>query len=338
MKFNKFLSLKEYNTFGVNVESVYSFFCYHKDDLKRFLNFENEYNRTILILGSGSNILFTSDFNGTIIFMRNKGISIVKQDNDFIYLKAEAGEIWDDFVKFCVVNNFGGVENLSLIPGTVGAAPVQNIGAYGSEVKSVIDEIEALNRETLETEVFKNEDCQFGYRESIFKKSLKNKYIILNVTFKLTLKNHKLNLEYGSLNDLFRNEDNITLKQIREAVIQIRTEKLPSVEEFPNAGSFFKNPVVSLSYFNELKTKFPNLISYFVNNDTVKLAAGQLIDLCNWKGKQIKGVGVHYKQALVIVNYNNASGKDILEFSKEVEDTVFKKFGVYLEREVNLAE
>ncbi|MCF6365858.1 MAG: UDP-N-acetylmuramate dehydrogenase [Bacteroidales bacterium] len=335
MNYKKFLSLKEYNTFGIDVKSVYSFFCFNENELISFLKSDKGREEPYYILGGGSNVLFSEDYKGTIVLIKSKGISVVQENSNFVFIKAAAGEIWDDFVEYCVINNYGGVENLSFIPGTVGASPVQNIGAYGVEVKDIIDEIEVLNRKTLKKEVFLNKNCKFGYRDSIFKSELRNKYIILNVTFKLS-KKHKLNLDYGNLNDELKLINNPGISDVRQAVINIRARKLPNPDEFPNAGSFFKNPVVKTGYFKELKEKFPELVSYPAPDEKIKLAAGQLIDLCNWKGKRENGTGVHDKQALVIVNYNNASGKDILNFSEKIQNSVFEKFGVKIEREVTL--
>ncbi len=334
MSYKKLLSLKGYNTFSVDAKSLYSFFCYKEDELIDFLKSSIVKKKQYYILGGGSNVLFTKDYEGVIILMQNKGIEILEKEGNDVFVKASAGENWDDFVKFCTDNDFGGVENLSLIPGTVGAAPVQNIGAYGVEIKDVFWELEALNRQTLKKEIFKNEDCKFSYRESVFKKELKDKYIILNVTFKLS-KLHKLKLDYGAIKNVLKT-NSPTISEIRNAIIEIRESKLPTPEEFPNAGSFFKNPIVSMSFFEDLKIKFPNLVSYLAGENKIKLAAGQLIDLCNWKGKKENGVGVHEKQALVIVNYANANGNEILNFSKKIQKSVFDKFGVEIEREVTI--
>jgi len=335
MNYNKFLSLKEYNTFGIDAKSVYSFFSYNEKDLIDLLRSEIAKEKPYYILGGGSNVLFTKDYDGIIIIMKNKGIEIVNEDTNFVYVKAQAGEIWDNLVDYCVSNKLGGIENLSLIPGTVGATPVQNIGAYGVEVKNVIFELEALNRKTLKIETFKNKQCVFGYRNSIFKNELKDKYIILNVTYKLS-KKHSLKLGYGAIKETLYNINKPTINDVRQAVINIRENKLPDPKGLPNAGSFFKNPVITKEKFENLKLEFPKLISYTLEDENVKLAAGQLIDMCNWKGKRKNGVGVHDLQALVIVNYNNASGKEILNFSEEIQQSVFEKFSVKLEREVTL--
>jgi len=333
MDLKEFQSIKEYNTFNIDVKSVYSFFSYNDEDLITFLKSDIAQNNNYYILGGGSNVLFTEDYKGVIVFIRNKGIEIIREDEDFVYVKAQAGEVWDDFVDYCVSNNYGGLENLSLIPGTVGAAPVQNIGAYGVEVKDTVYEVELLNRKTLEHEFFKNEKCNFKYRNSIFKQYFKNKYIILNVTFKL-LKKTVLKIGYGAIKNILKKKEDITIQDVRDAVISIRETKLPDYKTFPNAGSFFKNPVVSKEKVDKLKSKFHNLVSFPTNNGKYKLAAGQLIEFAGWKGKRKNGVGVHDDQALVIVNYHNASGSDILNFSKMVQRSIFDKFGVEIEREV----
>ncbi len=330
----KSISLKEYNTFNIDVDALYSFFCDTEKELSKILELDIVREKNVLILGGGSNILFLEDVKDVLILMRNKGIEIVKEDEKNVFVKVSAGEVWDEFVDYCVKNNFGGIENLSLIPGTAGAAPVQNIGAYGTEVKDVISELEAIHIKTGRKEIFNNQDCKFGYRSSIFKKELKNQYIILNVTFQLS-KVPELKLSYGNLkNEII--SDNVTIRDVREAVIRIREKKLPKPEDLPNAGSFFKNPVIPKSQFEKLKKTYPELISYPQENNQVKLAAGQLIDICAWKGVRENGAGVHDEQALVIVNYENAGGKEILRFSEKIQQSVFEKFGVKIEREVRI--
>lgn len=337
MNLKKLFSLKEYNTFNIDVKSVYSFFCLSESDITEFTKTETFKNNNILILGGGSNVLFVNDFDGLVIHMQNKGIEKVKETEDLVYLKVAAGEIWDDFVDYCVKNDLGGVENLSLIPGTVGAGPVQNIGAYGVELKDIFTELEAVNRKTSEIHKIEKDECNFGYRNSIFKNESKDQFIILNVTFKLTKKHgHNLKLEYGTIKDELKFVSEPSIADIRNAVIKIRESKLPDTENFPNAGSFFKNPVITVEKFNALKSEFSEIISYPTDKNHVKLAAGQLIDLCNWKGKRINGVGVYDKQALVIVNYETASGNDILNFSEKIIHSVSEKFGVEIEREVTV--
>jgi len=334
MKQAQKISLKEYNTLNIDVNALYSFFCEMEKDIEEAILFAEKNKKDVSVLGGGSNVLFVGDINDVLILMRNKGIAVVKEDKKNVFIKVAAGESWDEFVDWCVSNNYGGIENLSLIPGTVGASPVQNIGAYGVEVKDVIEELEAVNIKTGKKKVFKNIECNFAYRNSIFKNELKNQYIILNVTFKLS-KFPKLKLAYGNLQNEINNE-NPSIKDVRDAVIRIRERKLPKPEDLPNAGSFFKNPIISRKQFETLLKKFPELVSYPAVNNKIKLAAGQLIDLCGFKGKIEKGVGVHEKQALVIVNYDNVDGKTILEFSEKIQKDVFMKFGIEIEREVRV--
>ncbi|MCF6183140.1 MAG: UDP-N-acetylmuramate dehydrogenase [Bacteroidales bacterium] len=334
MRQNRIISLKEYNTFHINVSALYSFFCETEQDIFEILNTEIVKEKNILVLGGGSNMLFTQDVDDVVIFMQNKGIEIISETAENVFVKVSAGEIWDEFVEYCVSNNFGGTENLSLIPGTAGASPVQNIGAYGVEVKDIIFETEAIEILTGKKRIFKNKECNFAYRNSIFKQELKNQYIVLNVTFCLS-KFPVLKLSYGNLISEIINK-NPTIKDVRDAVIRIRESKLPNPDILPNAGSFFKNPIISDVHFTKLIKQFPQLVSYPAGDGKIKLAAGQLIDLCGWKGKTENGVGVHNKQALVIINYNNAAGKSILQFSEKIQNSVFKKFGVNIEREVRV--
>lgn len=334
MKRARLISLKEYNTFHIDVKALYSFFCETEQDLFDIFKSDFARDKKKIIVGGGSNILFIKDVEDVVILMRNKGIEPVKEDEQNIFLKVAAGEVWDEFVSFCTEKNYGGIENLSLIPGTVGASPVQNIGAYGVEVKDVIYEVETIHKQTCEKRIFKNKDCKFGYRNSIFKNELKDQYIITNVIFKLS-KSPELNLSYGNLKNEIIKEDP-SIKDVRRAVIRIRENKLPDPEKLPNAGSFFKNPVISTEHFEKLIKQFPELVSYPAGENKVKLAAGQLIDLCGLKGKKENGAGVHNKQALVIVNYDNADGKTIIKFSEKIQKIIFKKFGVNIEREVRV--
>ena len=326
----KNISLKKYNTFSVETKASELFECTNIPSLIKFLK-EHKTEQKILILGQGSNMLFVNDFEGTIIVMKTKGISIFEKTEHQIILKVSAGEIWDEFVSFCVENNYGGVENLSNIPGTVGASSVQNIGAYGVEAKDVISKVEVLNISNQEIEIFSVEDCKFGYRESVFKNEFKDKYIVLNVYFKLST-NPVFKLDYGTIKKELENLE-INLKTIRQAIIKIRSEKLPEPKELPNAGSFFKNPIVSNFIFLELQRKFPDLIGYSLENNLTKLAAAQLIEKCGWKGRSEGNVGVHKNQSLVIVNYGNATGIEIYNFSKKIQKSVFENFGLELERE-----
>jgi len=329
------ISLKDHNTFDIdvkakhfaNLSSVHNIqeFCKHK-----------KYDK-FLILGGGSNILFTKDFNGIIVKIENKGIEIIEEDEKHVFVKAAAGEIWDDLVEFCVKNNYGGIENLSNIPGTVGAAPIQNIGAYGVELKDVFIQLEAIEISTGKTRTFSKNECEFGYRSSVFKNELKGKYIITSVTIKLS-KSPTLSFEYGAMRDELKrlNIENPGLKDIRQAVINIRSSKLPDPAIIGNAGSFFKNPVVENKKLEALKRDYPNIPSYKQNEYSVKLAAGWLIDQCGWKGKSIGNAGVHKDQALVIVNHGGASGQEILSLAENIQESVHKHFGISLVPEVNI--
>ncbi len=328
------ISLKEYNTFHIDVNALYSFFCISEAYAREVVKLSKSEEKKIVVLGGGSNMLFTRDVEDILLIMQNKGIDILNETADNVFVKAAAGEIWDDFVAFCVEHHYGGIENLSLIPGTVGAAPVQNIGAYGVEVKDVIAEVETLDTETGEKRIFKQNDCSFGYRDSIFKNKLKNSCVILSVTFKLS-KHPRLELSYGNLNKEISQKEP-TVADVREAVIRIRESKLPNPEKCPNAGSFFKNPIISADLYLRLKENYPNLVSYPTEKGKVKVAAGQLIDLCGFKEMKENGVGVHKNQALVLVNYDNADGQSILRFSEKIQAKVFETFGIHIEREVNV--
>lgn len=342
-------SLKNHNTFGVDAKAKYFVEINLVDELKsvlkerKTLHVENPYKLPLLILGGGSNVLFTKDFEGMVVLLNLKGISEqVLEDEAFV--TAKAGENWNDFVQFCLQKNYGGLENLSLIPGNVGTSPMQNIGAYGVEIKDHFVHCKALNLETLEVEEFNLDECKFGYRESIFKNVAKGKYAILEVTFWLTTHNHKIKTEYGAIRDELKkmhnvehlDEKNVTIQEVAKAVISIRESKLPNPKEVGNAGSFFKNPTIPLEQFENLKQNFENIQGY-QNGNFVKVPAGWLIESCGWKGKQIGNVACHEKQALVIVNKTgNATGKEIFDFSTAIINSVKEKFGIELEREVNI--
>lgn len=330
-------SLKALNTFGINAEAKYFASFSSIEELKEILSQKKFEHIPKFILGGGSNILFTKDFEGLILKNNIKGIELLKEDENFYYVKAGAGEVWHDLVLHCVDNNYAGLENLSLIPGSVGAGPIQNIGAYGVELKDVLLELEALKIEDLKTYTFTNAVCKFGYRESVFKNELKNKYIITSVTYKL-YKKPQLNTSYGAIEKELgaMGIKNKTIKDISKAVCNIRNSKLPNPSQIGNAGSFFRNPGVPREKFNTLKKQFPDIVGYDVNTDVVKIAAGWLIEQCGWKGKIYGDAGVHKLQALVLVNYGNATGNEILELSQKIMDSVKNKFGVELEREVNI--
>lgn len=328
-------SLKSYNTFGVDAKAKFFFEFTDASDLSIFLNANESWKEEkLIVLGQGSNILFLNDFDGLVIHPKVPGINTVNEDRNNYWVEVGAGEVWDDFVEFCVTYNFGGVENLSLIPGNVGAAPVQNIGAYGQEVCAVVEKVKGYDLEKMEMTEYSVDECRFAYRDSIFKSYLKNKFIISSVVFRLD-KFPEFNLQYGQLEQKVKERGEPSLQSIRETVIEIRNSKLPAVTDIGNAGSFFKNPVVDASLADSLKMQFENLPVYPASGGKQKLAAGWLIEQTGWKGKREGDAGVHGKQALVLVNHGNATGKEIFEFSEKIRKSVFEKFGVELEREVN---
>ncbi|MCG2793942.1 MAG: UDP-N-acetylmuramate dehydrogenase [Weeksellaceae bacterium] len=331
------VSLKPFNTFGVDVSARYFAEVSSVEELTEILNLSND-KKPVLFLGGGSNILFTKDFEGRVLKLNLRGIREEIIDENEILITAKAGENWHQFVTYCLEKNYGGLENLSLIPGNVGTSPMQNIGAYGTEIKDVFESCKVLNLETLKTEIFDLERCRFGYRDSIFKQAAKGKYVILEVTFRLTRKNHNINVEYGAIKTELENMgiSNPTIQEVSKAVINIRQSKLPDPKVVGNAGSFFKNPTIPLVQFEDLKQKFETIPGY-PNGDFVKVAAGWLIEQTGWKGKQIGNVASHKLQALVIINATgNATGKEIFDFSAIIIDSVKEKFGIELEREVNI--
>lgn len=331
-------SLKPFNTFGVEAKAKYFIEVNSIDELIEAVKFSSSKALPLLFLGGGSNILFTKDFDGLAIKLNLKGISEEILNENEVLVTAKAGENWHEFVLFCLNKNYGGLENLSLIPGNVGTSPMQNIGAYGTEIKDAFVDCKVLNLETLEVETFDLEKCRFGYRDSIFKQEGKGKYVILEVSFKLTTKNHSIKTEYGAIKSELENLGitHPTIQAISKAVINIRQSKLPDPKEIGNAGSFFKNPTIPLTQFENLKEQFPNIQGY-LNGDFVKVPAGWLIEQCGWKGKQIGNVASHQLQSLVIINTTgNATGKEIFDFSTLIIDSVQEKFGIELEREVNI--
>lgn len=329
--------LRPLNTFHIEATARYFASASAVDDAREILSSERFKSLPRLILGGGSNILFTRDFNGIVIKNELKGIGLVHEDADHYYVKAGAGENWHLFVMHCIDHGYAGVENLSLIPGNVGAGPMQNIGAYGVELKDVFHELEALNIQTLDVETFSNAECRFGYRESIFKREAKDRYIITSVTFRLN-KKPVFNTSYGAIEKELEamNVQELSIRAISQAVINIRSSKLPDPAKIGNAGSFFKNPVVSVEKYESLRQQFPNIVAYPSSPAEVKLAAGWLIEQCGWKGQTYGDAGVHKLQALVLVNYGNAEGREIYNLSQRILDSVFEKFGVELEREVNI--
>ena len=338
MKIQENISLKNYNTFGVEAKAHYFVEVHDLHELKYATEFAKINHIKILFLGGGSNLLFTQDFDGLVIKLNLKGISEENLDENHVLVSAKAGENWHEFVLYTLSKNYGGLENLSLIPGNVGTCPIQNIGAYGTEIKDHFVSCKALNLETSEIEELSLEDCKFGYRDSIFKTSAKGKYVIVEVTFKLTTQNHHIKTEYGAISTELKNLgiENPTIQEVSKAVINIRQSKLPNPAEIGNAGSFFKNPSIPLAQFENLKEKFPEIQGY-ANGNFVKVPAGWLIENAGWKGKQIGNVASHKLQALVIINATgNASGKEIYDFSTQIIESVKEKYGIELEREVNI--
>lgn len=329
-------SLKEFNTFGINANSKYFLEANSIDDLRKGIAFFREKMVPLFILGGGSNILLTDDFEGLTVKISLKGIEI-KEESDFYLVKAQAGENWHDLVIHLVNKNIGGLENLSLIPGTVGAAPIQNIGAYGVEIKEYIESVEALEIESGNIRTFPNEDCDFDYRYSTFKGPLKGDYIITCINLILP-KQHNLNTSYGAIKSTLEDKGITapTIKDVSDAVIEIRQSKLPDPSKIGNSGSFFKNPIIHHDQFQELKKEYPDIVGYSQDNNLVKVAAGWLIENAGWKGKKIGNTGTHEKQALVLVNHGNATGEEIFMHSVLIIHSVEDKFGIKLEREVNV--
>jgi UDP-N-acetylmuramate dehydrogenase len=332
----KDVQLKPFNTFGIEATAKYFIEVSSIDQLQEILQSPDYQSTERLILGGGSNMLLTKDFDGLVIKIAIKGFEVVNENEDNIWIKAGAGLVWHDLVMQCVNQNYAGMENLSLIPGTVGAAPMQNIGAYGIEIKEVFEELQALEIATGEIKNFDKAMCNFGYRESIFKHEAKGKYIILNVTFKLS-KKPTFHVEYGAIKDTLVEMGVIemSIKAISDAVIQIRQSKLPNPAEIGNAGSFFKNPEILKSQFEALKAQFPTIPSYPVSETTTKVPAGWLIEQAGWKGQRFGNVGVHAKQALVLVNYGGGKGEEIKDLSQKIQASVKEKFGIQLSAEVN---
>ncbi|MFL9845933.1 UDP-N-acetylmuramate dehydrogenase [Flavobacterium rhizosphaerae] len=329
-------SLKNCNTFGIQAYATEFTAVQTIDELAQVLK-ENQ-GKKLFILGGGSNMLLTKNIDALVIKINLLGIEPIWEDNNTVHLKAMAGENWHSFVQYCIEHNYGGVENLSLIPGNVGATPIQNIGAYGREIKDVFICCEAMDIETQQLKTFTKADCAFGYRESVFKGSLKGKYIITSVTYQLTKTNHTINTAYGDIAAELT-EKGITLPTIKDvgnAVTAIRQSKLPDPKELGNSGSFFKNPVIPASQFEKLHLLHPQMPHYSAGDNQVKVPAGWLIEQCGFKGSRFGDAGVHAKQALVLVNYGNATGHQLLQLSQKIQQTVFEKFGIAIEAEVNI--
>ncbi len=330
------ISLKPYNTFGIDVKAKHFVSVSNISDLKEILNLSNYPNK--LILGGGSNMLLTKDFDGLVIHLNIKGIDIFSEDDNYVLVKANAGENWHEFVLWCINNDFGGVENMSLIPGNVGTAPIQNIGAYGVELKDTFVSCEAMSVENRTLKTFTKEACNFGYRNSIFKQTEKGKFIITSVTFKLTKQNHTLHTNYGAITSQLEKTGikAPTIQDVSKAVIAIRESKLPNPKDIGNSGSFFKNPVISVQLYNQLKDNFEDIPCYPISDIEVKVPAGWLIEKAGFKGKRFGDYGVHKNQALVLVNYNNAKGENILKLSQLIQKTVLRLFNISIEAEVNI--
>ena len=329
--------LLKLNTFGVDVKAKYFTSINTINELIEVTKTNVFKDLELLILGGGSNILFTKDFDGLVILNNIKGKEIIDQNQQSIFLKIGAGENWHELVMYCVDNGWGGIENLSLIPGNTGTAPMQNIGAYGVEIKETFIELEALEISSGKIVKFNNSDCEFGYRESVFKNKMKNQYIILNITLELK-KNPVLNINYGDVKAILESQNikNPGIKEVSNAIISIRQSKLPDPKKIGNSGSFFKNPIVSLNLLELIKKKYPNVVNYEINENEFKIAAGWLIERAGWKGKKFNNYGIHEKQALVLVNYGLANGMEIFELSEKIILDIKDKFGITLEREVNI--
>jgi len=334
MNLNHYFSLKAYNTFSIEaVAKEFSVFN-TPEELEELIIASGKHH--FLVLGGGSNILLTKNYDGYVLKNEISGIDIVKEDEHHVYVKAGAGENWHSFVMFCIDRDLAGVENLSLIPGNVGASPMQNIGAYGVELKDVFHDLEAYHIKNKKIVTFTHSDCRFGYRESVFKNKYKDQYVILNVTFRLDKVPH-YNTSYGAIEEeLKRLGKGVSIQTISQAVINIRSSKLPDPVKIGNAGSFFKNPTIPEEKYDGLKKDHPGVPAYPQENGFVKIAAGWLIEQCGWKGYRKGDAGVHEKQALVLVNYGYATGKEIYDLSEEIKKSVVKKFKIELEREVNV--
>ena len=332
MNIQQNISLKAYNTFGIDVFA------------KRFVSVDSVYNlqkilaqeKNIFLLSGGSNMLLTQNINKLVVYINIKGISVDFENENEVFLTVNSGENWHEFVIWCISQNYGGLENLSLIPGHVGTSPIQNIGAYGVEIKSVFEELEAVHIDNKTVKTFSNTDCQFAYRYSIFKGELKGQYIICHVTFKLS-KHPQFNTSYGAIEEELKAMGaSKSLESVSQAVINIRQRKLPNPKDIGNSGSFFKNPTIPKAKFEQLKTQFPNIVGYPNGEQSVKVAAGWLIDHAGWKGYRKGDAGVHKNQALVLVNYGTAQGNEILTLSKDIQKSIQETFGIELEAEVNI--
>ncbi|TDQ19153.1 UDP-N-acetylmuramate dehydrogenase [Algoriphagus boseongensis] len=335
MNIQENISLKSFNTFGIDQKARFFSSAKTLEDLKAALTWAKSQNLEVLVLGGGSNILLTKDFPGLVLKVELKGIQVVSESEEEILVQVGAGEIWHEWVMYSISKGWAGLENLSLIPGTVGASPMQNIGAYGVEIQEVFQSLQALERNSLEIHSFDSKACKFGYRESVFKHELKDRYIITSVTFKLN-KTPKFHIEYGAIKETLAEKgiQELSIKAVSEAVIQIRESKLPDPKKIGNAGSFFKNPTIPIAQYEKLKIQFPEIPGY-PNEEGIKVPAGWLIEKAGWKGVRLGDIGVHEKQALVLVNYGNGIGKEIMDLSEKIQKSILEKFGIALNPEVN---
>jgi UDP-N-acetylmuramate dehydrogenase len=331
------ISLRSHNTFGIDI-IAHRFAIYKSiEELQHILADPSNKDVEKMILGGGSNVLFTQNFNGIVLKNAIQGIEIIRETEDYYFVKCSSGESWHAFVLFCIDHDMGGVENLSLIPGSVGAAPMQNIGAYGVELTQVFESLEAIHISTQERREFSHAECRFGYRESVFKKELKGQYVIVSVTFRLT-KKHQLNLSYGAIRDLLiaKKIHQPTIRDVSEVVMEIRRSKLPDPSILGNAGSFFKNPEIDEFEFQQLQNKYAHLPFFKLENGDYKIPAGWLIEQCGWKGKVVGNTGAHKDQALVLVNYGKATGSEIWSLALAIQQSVQQQFDIYLSPEVNI--
>ena len=337
MEIAKNFSLKRFNTFAVDASAKAFVNAADEDEMFEILSAEELRPYPKFILGGGSNVLFTKDYEGIVIRNSIPGIEIIKEDDDSAIVEAGAGVVWNELVNFCVDRNLGGIENLALIPGTAGAAPIQNIGAYGEELSETFNSLRGFYIDTVKPAICYKSDCNFGYRNSIFKNELKGRFVVTKIQLKLN-KNPEIKTGYGNVRDELEKsgKSSFTIKDVRDAVVKIRKEKLPDPAVIGNAGSFFKNPEVRPEQYNLLKENFPDIKAYPLDNGNIKLPAAWLIDRAGWKGFRKGNTGTHARQALVIVNHGGASGEEILHFAKEIKRSVYEKFEVVLEEEVNI--
>ncbi len=336
MEVSNNINLSSYNTFGISANAKQFITINSINEIALSID-AKIFSQKHLIIGGGSNILLGGDYDGIVIKNNLKGKQVINEDDEFVWVKAAGGEIWHELVMFCVNLNLGGIENLSLIPGTVGAAPIQNIGAYGVELTDVFETLEAIDILTGELKIFSKAECAFGYRTSVFKTNLKGKYFITAVTFKLN-KHPVIKMQYGAIKDVLAAQqiDAPTIKDISNAVIAIRSSKLPDPKILGNAGSFFKNPEISNTHYNDLKLVYPEMPGFHTQNNLTKVPAGWLIEQCGWKGKRVGNTGAHKDQALVLVNYGNATGQEIIALAETIQQSVMDKFGIAIVPEVNL--